>query len=144
MVFYFAYASNMDPAGMQAKAPSARFYTLGRLADYYLGFGVPTPAGTMKAGICPRHDTAVWGVVYAIDESDWDALDAAEPGYAHAQLTVQTSSGPLEVTTYLPEIWEEGEGLPSRAYLDTIIRGAKASGLPPEYVAMLEWEDTQD
>ncbi len=144
---YFAYGSNMDPDRITShdRAPSARFVCSARLDDYYLAFGKPGADGSGKAGIRPKHDTAVWGVVFEIDESDWRTLDAAEGNgmeYQRSTLTVKSRTTDMEVDTYLPLKWDSKEQLmPHQWYLDHLTKGAEHFGLPPEYVVMLEMED---
>lgn len=68
--------------------------------------------------------------------------------YKAIQVKVQTSNDEIvDCRTYqlvkLPPKLKEGESLPperlpSKVYLDTIIEGAKESGLPTEYIKQLQ------
>ena len=84
--------------------------------------------------------SAVWGVLYEVDEAclaNMDRVEDVPTAYQRERATVFDDAGrPQEATTYVAN--PTGEFLPSRSYLEVILRGARASGLPAEYVRMLE------
>ena len=148
-MLYFAYGSNMNWPQMQRRCPSARFITVARLKDYRLGFPLKSRSrGYGAAGALPELGQTVWGVVYEIDEREIETLDRAEdyvPGregnnYRREESLVYpgTDGGEsLAVSLYFPE--EEADPpLPSVAYKQLIIEGAKFWGLPEEYLRGLE------
>jgi len=84
--------------------------------------------------------SAVWGVLYEVDEACLASMDRVEgvpTAYRRERVTVFDDAGqPQEAITYMAN--RTGEFLPSRSYLEVILRGARAYGLPAEYVAGLE------
>lgn len=82
----------------------------------------------------------VWGVLYEVDEaclSSMDKVEGVPHAYRRERLTVFGDNGEaFEAITYVAN--KTGEFRPSKAYLEVILRGARAHGLPVEYVRMLE------
>ena len=146
---YFAYGSNLDPAQMVERCPSAAFVHRALLADHQLAF---TRWSTRRrcgvADVVPRPGARVWGVVYAMTEDDARRLDGFEgyrPGradswYARVERTVAIEGDarrPLGATTY--EVVERAPEpiAPSGDYLGHLLRGAAHWGLPDAYQARL-------
>jgi gamma-glutamylcyclotransferase (GGCT)/AIG2-like uncharacterized protein YtfP len=82
----------------------------------------------------------VWGVLYEVDEgciANMDRVEGVPTAYRRERVTVFDDAGqPQEAITYMAN--RTGEFLPSRSYLEVILRGARAYDLPAEYVAGLE------
>lgn len=146
---YFAYGSNLDPAQMAERCPSAAFRYRALLPDHALAF---TRWSTRRrcgvADVVPSPGGHVWGVVYAMSEADGRRLDGFEgyvPGragnwYARVERTVAIEGDPTrphpaatyEVVERAPEPFA-----PDRAYLGHLLRGAAHWGLPDGYRAHL-------
>lgn len=147
MTLYFAYGSNLDPAQMDLRCPGHGFRGLARLVGHRLHFPLYS-ASTWKGAVAsleavPGAD--VWGVLYDLTAGHVAALDRHEgldrtpPRYRRADLVVDQDGARVAAFTYLglpDDVLVEPR--PSRRYLDAIIAGARARGLPPDYVAVLE------
>lgn len=147
MKLYFAYGSNLDPAQMDLRCPGHGFRGLARLKGHRLHFPLYS-AATWKGAVAslePCEGSDVWGVLYDLSDDHVAALDRHEgldripPRYRRAELTVEQDWAEVAAYTYLglPDDMLV-EPRPSRRYLDAIVTGARARGLPPDYVAVLE------
>jgi len=144
MPLYFAFGSNLDPLQMPRRCPSSTFVDVGVLRDYRLHFPVwcESWAGGV-ASIEPAAGHRVEGVIYALSEADLLVLDEyeniAEEEYRRVTMDVPgLTRGPINVWTYIANPDPEGPSLPSTAYRDALVRGAKHHGLSADYTAMLE------
>jgi len=138
---YFAYASNMDPQTFRRRCPGARPLGRARLPGHRLAFSrYSRQRRGGSAGVVEDASSAVWGVLYEVDEACLASMDRVEgvpTAYRRERVTVFDDAGqPQEAMTYVAN--RTGEFLPSRSYLEVILRGARAYGLPAEYVRMLE------
>ncbi len=147
MTLYFAYGSNLDGAQMEARCPGHGFRGLARLPGHRLHFPLYS-ASTWKGAVAsldPCAGSDVWGVLYDLTPAHVAALDCHEgldrtpPRYRRGELTVVQGEAPVAAFTYLglPDA-VLAEPRPSRRYLDAILAGARARGLPPDYLATLE------
>lgn len=140
---YFAYGSNLDAAQMGRRCPSMRIVCRATLAEHRLVFPLGcTSWGGGVAGIEPHPAHRVEGVVYDINADDLAALDLYEniAGGDYRRQTVRVRLDTREhatVWTYYANPAPEGPTAPSRRYLDTILRGARAHGLSEAYIAQL-------
>lgn len=79
-------------------------------------------------------------MLYEVDDAclaSMDKVEGAPAAYRREWVTVFAAQGQrLEAFTYMAN--RMGEFLPSKAYLEVILRGARAHGLPAEYIQMLE------
>ena len=150
---YFGYGSSLDIARLHLHCPSARLVTIARRVGVRLAFSIeskrtwlggvanmlPAPAD----GAAPADE--VWGALYLIDAAESRLLDEQEglfrdpPAYRREAVEVMTPAGDVvRCRSYVvadPNI----EGfLPSPAFKATLLRGARALGLPRTYVAHLE------
>ena len=79
-------------------------------------------------------------MLYEIDDACLASMDRVEgvpAAYRRERVTVFADRGQsLEAITYVAN--RMGEFLPSKAYVEVILRGARAHGLPAGYVQMLE------
>lgn len=124
---------------MAARCPDHEIMATGILHDYHLCF--PRSATFRNggvAGIKPLRNSKVWGVVYKMSPPDIAHLDKIEDlgvCYNKTQVTIHTVNGPIEAFSYIA-IDEEGTHLPTRTYLDIILKGlsSRASDIPQEYV----------
>lgn len=143
---YFAYGSNLSEPRLHESCPSARFEAIARLPGYRLAFTRRSERwGGGVADIRPDPAAEVRGVVWRIDAEDRDALDrqegvhASPPRYRRIEVAVTTADGEaLECLAYQVATLEAEHIAPSAAYLETMLRGARAAGLPETYVAAIE------
>jgi hypothetical protein len=144
-VLYFAYGSNMLTRRLRARAPSARRVAVASLGAHSLRFRKRGRDGSAKCDALwtGRPDDRVHGVLFEIADGDWAALDAAEGrgrGYERAAVDVELGDGRrLTAQTYRaqPE-YADDTLLPYSWYRDLVAAGARAHGLPKEYVEAIE------
>lgn len=140
--FYFAYSADLDASQMERRCPGALARGKAFLPGHTLVFSHPNPTvGGGSADVTPDdHGRGVWGFVYEMTPSDWLRLDEAEgPAYRRTKITIWeggVEDCPLEVGLY-QVINPTGPHLPSRAYLDKMIRGAQLRSLPAGWVTWL-------
>lgn len=119
---YFAYGSNMWPARIHARCPSARAVGIATLVGWRAVYDKPSLDGSAKLNIRRDPGATVTGVVYDIDAEDRPRLDAAEPGYQ----VIETSAGLAyaylgQPATVPPFDW----------YVSLVEAGARVHGLTP-------------
>jgi len=153
----FAYGSNMNPRQMADRCPSARFVCVADLADHSLDFtrkSVRRNCGVADAVASPGGK--VCGVVYEVSEGDLFELDASE-GFRAERYTnsywrrecivVEVPAEGVSRTRHL-QVWayfaerQPDPPLPSHQHKELIVSGAKAWGLPQDYIAELERIET--
>jgi len=144
-VWYFAYGANMDDRTFCVRrgiTPIER--GVGRVKGYRLRFNLEgRPRGrAAPANLYPDPAAEVWGVFYRITRRNLMRLDATEGvpgrGYRHAIVTVETDDGRrLEAVTYIAE-GKPDDRKPSLRYITLLREGAKAHGLPADYIRFLE------
>lgn len=138
---YLAYASNMDPKTFQRRCPGAKPLGQARLPGYRLAF---TRYSRQRRGgsadVVVEASSTVWGVLYEVDDvclASMDRVEGVPIAYRRERVTVFDDAGEShDVMTYVAN--KTGDFLPSRSYLEVILRGARAYGLPAEYIAALE------
>jgi gamma-glutamylcyclotransferase (GGCT)/AIG2-like uncharacterized protein YtfP len=135
---YFAYGSNLSPERMRARVPSARALGPARLAGQRLTTDKPGRDGSGKANLRPDAGAEVWGALYAIDPAHWPELDRCEGGYARVPArVVGPDGGSRSAWTYRSELVAD-DPLPFTWYKQLMLDGARAHGLPREWIAFLE------
>jgi hypothetical protein len=146
MGLYAAYGSNMDPAQMLRRCPSAPFAGTGWIPGWRLTFGAEEFGweGAL-ATVVPAQDTSpgVFVALYDLTEADEQALDAWEGAdhglYRKVRLRVHTLAGDVVAYAYALDAFEGG--LPSARYLGAIADAAEAAGAPDDYLADLRRRD---
>ena len=144
-VWYFAYGANMDDNTFRIRR---RIHPLacrpGRVTGYRLRFNLDgRPKGrSAPANLSPDPDAEVWGVLYRITRRDLMLLDATEGvpgrGYRHVEIETQDWNGRvIPAVTYMAQ-GKEIDGKPSLRYITLIREGARAHGLPENYIRFLE------
>lgn len=144
---YFAFGSNLDAARLHIHCPSARFVSTARLADHRLAFTIASRntwhGGVGDVLVSPGDE--VWGALWIIDGVHSRALDEQEgvfrdpPAYRRYRVTVDTPAGDIVICRAYQVVAPDLEGIaPSPAYKGTIVRGARAIGLPAAYIEGLE------
>ena len=134
---YFAYGSNLLSERLRGRVASARAVCAAWLDGHRLTCGKLGRDGTGKATLVKDASARVWGAVYSIAATDWEALDRFEPGYARVALAVMTARREsLLATTYLAPV-TAADPVPLASYKQLIVAGAREHGLPAEYIAWL-------
>lgn len=141
-LLYFAYGSNLDYNQMRRRCPGAKVVSRAKLPGFRLAF--TRFSGTRRCGVADIIESAqdaVEGVVYSIGQEDAERLDRFEgvgqACYDRIDVSVFCPDGQT-LNAFAYKAREQGEFLPSRAYLNQIIDGARRHRLSPEYIAMLE------
>ncbi len=147
-MLYFAYGSNMHPDQMRKRCPGCSFVAAARLPDHRLVFSRPWGAwdGAGVADIQASPGSVVEGVVWEISEPHRDALDDYEEfptAYTRKDIIVETFEGKT-MTPFAYFAKPLGSYRPGRRYLQSLIEGARAHGLSPEYIAFLAAIPTED
>lgn len=137
---YFAYASFLDPDRIGEVAPGAKFLFTAHYPETKLGF---VHSGTNRATATLTRDPAhtVWGGVFEIPDDQVEALVSAEanegrsPGFDHK--AVDREGNKYDCLAFVAA-GSPDDHLPTTAYLDSMIRGARHWSLPAGWVMGLE------
>jgi GMP synthase-like glutamine amidotransferase/cation transport regulator ChaC len=143
---YFGYGSSMDAERMRQTAPHARLIGPARLADHVLAFSIESK-NTWHGGVAnilPSTGDEVWGALWLVPAEESHALDEHEglfrepPAYRRVVVDVTTPTGDrVRCRSYQVVSPDPRTPPPSRAFKETLIRGARTVGLPAPYVALL-------
>ena len=133
------------PTPSDVAVPAAKALGPARLPGYRLAFTrYSRPRRGGSADVVADDSSEVWGVLYEVDDACLASMDKVE-GVPHAYrrevVAVSTREGePVQAITYVAN--KTGEFRPNKSYVKVILRGARAHGLPEEYVRMLEQIET--
>lgn len=143
---YFGYGSSMDADRMRQTAPHARLIGPAQLAGHVLAFSIESKH-TWHGGVAdilPSPGDEVWGALWLVSPEESHALDEHEgvfrepPAYRRVTVEVTTPSGDrVRCRSYQVVAPDPRTPPPSKAFKDTLIRGARTVGLPASYVARL-------
>lgn len=144
-MYYFAYGSNMCTARLARRVPSVRPVGAATLAGHTLAWHL---RGNDDSGKCnvvaSRSDTdVVHGVVFELDADRLEALHAAEgPAYAFLELPVTLANSGEDETVSAAIYrghaeWLDDTLVPYDWYRDFVVTGARAHGLPDDWIAWL-------
>jgi 2-hydroxychromene-2-carboxylate isomerase len=146
-LWYFAYGSNMSPAtfvGRRGIRPLATQW--GWLAGHRLVFDLPIGPGERAcANVVP--DGAAWiaGILYRITAEQAAHLDRTEgvPSGVYRRIAVEVATDGGERIAAFTYRSARGQPRrkPSARYLGLLLDGARAGGVPGEYVAWLQGFD---
>jgi hypothetical protein len=143
--YLFCYGQDMNPEIMAQRCGNAEAVAVARLDGFRLDFsGRSAYWGGGEENVVPSEGSVVWGIVYALTFKDAEALDASQgakldgtgPYYHYPVVVAEGSGGERHALMYR----KGSTGLPkhpSRSQLDCIVEGARARGLPGEYLASL-------
>ena len=143
--YYFAYGANMHPDQIGARCVKPEFLELAFLSGYRLDFfGLSrTWDGGMET-VVEDPNGIVWGALYKLSQSDWDRLDAWQDAridgtgpYFHFPVRVTELDGSLRAVLIYKKDHLGAPQKPSSEFLDFIVRGAQARGLPEHYLEQL-------
>ena len=141
-LYYFAYGSNLHPARLQARAPSAEFVEVAVLPDRALRFCKRSVDGSAKCTLVPALGSRTLGAVYRLAAEDKELLDRAEgldQGYEEAWQGLPLSDGVVRTFHYVavPDYLDETLQ-PYHWYKHLVLAGARYHGLPDAYIAAIE------
>jgi gamma-glutamylcyclotransferase len=141
LLHYFAYGSNLHPARLSERVPSAKLVGTTQLTAHTLHFH---KRGQDNSGKCNLLHTGyptdlVHGAIYSIDRAHKTLLDKYEgSGYQTQQITVQHQATQYECFIYLAHADYIDDSLePYHWYRELVIQGARYLGFPQEYVTQL-------
>ena len=106
------------------------------LPNYELVFNVESEFGTGNPNI-REGGKGVWGVIYEVDEKDLEKLDKISPRYRRIKVKVITDGKEVEAWTYIGKKTSDNIP-PDKSCVERVIKGARAHGLPKEYIEWLE------
>lgn len=144
---YFAYGSNMNPARLEARGIPPRFVARAHARGYVLGFPRRMRDGGGVAGMLPKPNGVVEGVLYLFSDEQFSILDRFEDApraYFRTPLIIAVGPSPrdqpvvprLAVTTY--EAVPGMPAAPTAEYLSHMITGARFWHLSQTAVRALE------
>lgn len=146
--FYFAYGSNMLPARLIERCPSAKVVGRGVARGWRLEFSKASKDGSGKATLLAAPNSAVPGVIFEIDLGERQQLDLHEGvGFGYRRDDVFAVEGsPALTSTYLGTAMDEALR-PYDWYLATVIAGAEHHRLDAGHIVALRTthflEDTE-
>ncbi|XP_073837271.1 gamma-glutamylcyclotransferase-like [Musca autumnalis] len=155
--YYFGFGSNMLTKRIHIQNPTAVKIGPGKLENYRLDFNdYSSNWDGAPATVVPHPNRTVWGTVWEIDLSNLDDIDDQEGVYdgiyeaKSVPITLKSNGtiimSRLYVLTEQPEkdfesmTMEEipAERLPSKTYLQCLVKGAIESDIDTEYVEWLK------
>lgn len=136
---YFAYGSNMLPARLRSRCPSAKTIGAAVARDWILEFSKASKDGSGKATLAPAPSASVPGVIFEIDVAEQKRLDKHEGvGFGYRREDAFTVEGITVLTSsYLGTSLDRARQ-PFDWYLATVIAGAEHHGLNVDHVAALK------
>jgi gamma-glutamylcyclotransferase (GGCT)/AIG2-like uncharacterized protein YtfP len=138
---YFAYGSNLNPEQMAARCPGHRVIGRARLLEHAIRFrGEGHDWEGAVASVEPEPGSTVFGALFALTPGHYAALDdyegCDEGLYARVERVVIDETGrPVRALTYVMRA--DPPGLPSRRYVDAIVRGMRHHDLPADAIAAM-------
>ena len=142
-ILYFAYGSNLHPARLAARAPSARLIGTGYWSGHRLAFHKIGQDGSAKcdAPVAPQPTDRVHGAIYELADADLGRLDRIEgvgTGYDRALVTLDGDMGPLTANAYLArQGWVDPGLKPFDWYRLLVLAGAEHHSFPDSYLAAI-------
>lgn len=148
-MLYFTYGSFMDIDNLRKHTPSAEFVCKALIPNWEVQFNYYSKNYMGGCtGIEPALNKLVRGAVYEIPPDEMEHLDTVEgvPNgtyYRHPLMVVSEAGEPMLAHVYRTTN-PRGPFKPTKRYLKYMVDGAKALGLPQEYVAWFEEQETID
>lgn len=143
---YFAYGSNLNPGQMAARCSKPKVLTVARLANHQIAFhGHSKKWDGGEETAIPQPGEDLWGVVYQLSFSDAEYLDSWQdvrldgtgPYFHYPTVVTDEQGNRYPVLLYKKDLLSDPQ-MPSEEYLNFIVAGAKAHGLPRDYLARLQ------
>lgn len=142
---YFAYGSNMDPGTFSGRRGIAwTEAVVARAPGWRLAVDKPSLLGNGEGMATILQDDAdeVWGVLYEISAEDLEHIEFTEGvligHYRRVEIDVECVAQAERVRAVTLASEERVEGLrPTFRYLNLLLAGAEAHGLPSGWIARL-------
>jgi len=130
----------MDPFQMEKRCPGAVVVGPALLQDHRLTFVWDSPGWGGGVGhVEPAPGDHVWGVLWDLTDEQLRALDDYEgidrKVYLRSLSRVVHDGAPVDAVIYLAT--DDRYKPPSGRYISALIRGAKAFGVPDDYIERL-------
>ena len=142
MIYYLAYGSNLHPMRLNKRCPSAIPLGVVEVNGYQLAFHKKSEDGSGKCDLCERAGATAYGVLYAMEQRDKEALDRAEGlgfDYVAREFKVRYDGGDYTAHSYVaPPERIDLTCRPYDWYKGLVIVGARHHRMPDSYVAWLE------
>ncbi len=151
---WFVYGSSLDPAAFAAWArehgyvpPDVSRGLRARLVGFRLAFDVVSRAwGGAVASLAPAPGEFVEGLAVPMPGASRGLVDHREGAVSGLYVPFDVELAPADGGASVPAVAYRGapsrrlpaEGPPSSAYLEVLLRGARASGLSAGWIARLE------
>jgi gamma-glutamylcyclotransferase (GGCT)/AIG2-like uncharacterized protein YtfP len=138
-VLLFAYGSNLAEEELP---PGARFAGAALLRDHRLALtrrSIRWGGGVVDVVSAPGEH--VWGAAYEAPDDALAALDRKEgAGFAYERVEVEVDLEGARRPAVAYAVIDKETGVPpaTAEYADVVLRGARARGLPEEWMATLE------
>lgn len=135
---YFAYGSNMLPARLLGRCPSAKAVGLRVARAWSLEFSKASKDGSGKATLVSAPNSAIPGVIFEIDLAEREHLDqhgGVGFGYRRAD-AFAVEGATIPTSTYLGTSLDPALQ-PFDWYLATVIAGAEHHGLDAAHITAL-------
>jgi hypothetical protein len=149
-MIYFAYGADLNPSRLSAHAPGYRSLGVARLPNHRLVFPrFSAEWGGATASIAQSASDVVFGALYDLPADDVPVLhhhkgyDPDSPPelneHVFREVVVRRAgtSEPLSAWTYIA-IPDNRAALPSPAYVQAMLDGARYHGLPRAYFVVLQ------
>lgn len=146
-MYLFLYCEWLDSDLVKRYLPDAKFTAKVTLADYKVAFTSFTEdnSDVVKHGGCHLESSpgaTLYGVVYEISADELakiDKLTRVEFGsYTQKFMKVQGEDGKIYDTVSHSIKNPVSKSLPSKEYMDHMVKGAKEFGFPESYIESLE------
>ncbi|MDX1811522.1 MAG: gamma-glutamylcyclotransferase family protein [Gammaproteobacteria bacterium] len=145
MFYYFGYGSNLNLTSLRAKGVEPLSSEKAILHDWKLAFNVRHwfrhEGGVGNIIPAENSENQVHGMLHLCEDEHLPLLDAVEAygtGYDRIDIEVETDHGMIKATTYvgMPGYLDDN-CLPTRRYLNIILKGATEAGLDEAYIEKL-------
>ena len=142
-MLYFAYGSNLHPARLGDRTPSAQLVTTGFIGGRQLVFHKVGRDGSAKCDALHTEnpDSTVFGALFRLDRRDIPTLDTFEAlgaGYDREILSVSTSTGTLQAFAYIAQAqYVDPDLKPFHWYKQLVIAGAELHQFPDRYITAI-------
>jgi AIG2-like family len=141
MIWYFAYASMVNPVSMRRRGMRPSKSLPGRLEGYALKFNVYLG----MANLAPADGSAVHGVLHELSTAEFERLSEIEAGYSAETVRVTPYDAGLEgkspvlARTFIfdAEHVTLTAALPTERYLKIMLQGLQHHGAHPDWIARI-------
>ncbi|WP_200975032.1 gamma-glutamylcyclotransferase family protein [Echinicola sp. 20G] len=136
-IYYFGYASNLDQSTLVGRLVTPpKFIGIGILTGYGFRFNHPNPDGSARANIVESANENVYGALYQINEKDKNHFLTSEKNYDFTSVNIITKEGTTRAFTFKSS-QNVDKIFPHKDYINTIIKGGKAIGIPNTYLTSI-------